>query len=161
MFLDFLESSRCLLNNLFGFISIEVSMLMNTSLQKVDLLLTLKRICNILIHNFQMKHFLPKLVRHEVVENWILFKMICGGKISDKVCESYAWSKFCWLLSKKAQFRNFDFWSILDFSWWIMIKPWSNDEYHFKILMLTKNCEDWLYVDHNWLFVQYNWFSTI
>ena len=58
-------------------------------------LLTFKRTCNVLIHNFQMKHFLPKLVRHEVVENLILFKMTCGGKISDKVCESYAWSKFC------------------------------------------------------------------
>ena len=102
VFLDFLESSRCPLNSLFGFIFIWVSMLMNTSLQKVDFLLTLKRTCNVLIHNFQMKHFLPKLVRHEVVENWISFKMKGGGKISDKVCENYVWSKFCWLLSKKA-----------------------------------------------------------
>jgi hypothetical protein len=42
---------------------------MNTSLQKVDFLLTFKRTCNVLIHNFQMKHFLPKLVRREVLEN--------------------------------------------------------------------------------------------
>ena len=96
--LDFLESSRCPLNSLFGFIFIGVSMLMITSLQKVDFLLTFKRTCNVLIHNFQMKHFLPKLVIYEVVENWILFKMGCGGKISDKVCESYAWSKFCLLV---------------------------------------------------------------
>src|ERR1051325_6163995 len=67
--LDFLESSRCLLNNPFGFIFIEVSMLMNTSLQTLDFLLTFKMTCNVLIHNFQMKHFLPKLVRHEVIEN--------------------------------------------------------------------------------------------
>ena len=147
VFLDFLESPRCPLNNLFGFISIEVSILNNTSLQKVDF----ERTYNVLIHIFQMKHFLTKLVRHEVVENWILFKMRGGGKISDKVWESYAWSKFCWLLSKKAQFRNFDFWSILDFSRWIMINPWSNDECYFKIWMLIKNYEVWLYVDHSWL----------
>src|ERR1051325_3160654 len=53
----------------FGFIFIGVSMHMNTSLQKVDFLLTFKRTCNVLVHNFQMKHFLPKLVRHKIVEN--------------------------------------------------------------------------------------------
>src|ERR1051325_1927063 len=73
VFLDFLESYRCPLNNLFGFISIGVSMLNNTSLQKVDFLLTLKRTCNVLIYMFQMKHFLTMLVRHEVVENLISF----------------------------------------------------------------------------------------
>ena len=101
VFLDFLESSRCPINNLFGFISIGVSMLNNTSLQKVDFLLTLKRTCNVLIHIFKMKHFLTMLVRHEVVENWILFKMRGGGKISDKVWESYAQSKFSWLFLRK------------------------------------------------------------
>src|ERR1051325_3071252 len=69
VFLYFLEISRCPLNTHFGFIFIEVSMFMNTSLQKDDFLLTFKRTCNVLIHNFQMKHFWPKLVRHEVVEN--------------------------------------------------------------------------------------------
>ena len=90
VFLDFLESSRCPLNNLFGFIFIGVSMLNSTSIQNVDFLLTLKRTCNVLIHIFKMKHFMTMLVRHEVVENWILFKMRGGGKISDKVWESYA-----------------------------------------------------------------------
>ena len=33
----------------------------------------------------------------EVVGNYILFKMSFGGKISDKVWESYAWLKFGWL----------------------------------------------------------------
>ena len=41
---------------------------------------------------------------------------------------------------------------ILRFSWWIMINPWSNDKCNFKILMLTKNDEVWLYIDHSWLF---------
>ena len=130
--MDFLESSICPLNTPFGFFFIEVSMFMYT-LQKDDFLLTFRRTYNVLIHNSQMKHFLPKLVSHKVVKNWILFKMRGGGKISDKVCESYAWSKFCWLLSEKAQFRNFDFWSNLEFSWWIMINPWSNDECDFNI----------------------------
>ena len=101
VFLDFLECSKSPLNNLFGFISIEVSILMNTSLQKVDFSLTLKRTCNVLIHNFQMKHFLPKLVRHEVVDNWISFKTRGGGKISEEVWRSYAQSKFGWLFTKK------------------------------------------------------------
>ena len=101
VFLDFLEISKSPLNNRFGFISIGVTMLNISSKQNVDFLLTLKRTCNVLIHNFQMKHFLPKLVRHEVEENWILFKMSCGGKISDKVWESYARSKFSWLFLRK------------------------------------------------------------
>ena len=136
-------------------------MLNNTSLQKVDVLLTLKRTCNVLIHIFKMKHFLTMLVSHEVVENWILFKMRGGGKIYDKVWRSYAQSKFSWLFFGKPKFGKFDFWSNLEFSWWIMINPWSNDECYLKILMLTKNYKVWLYVDHSWLFVQYNWFSTI
>ena len=36
VFLDFLESSRCPLNTPFGFIFIEVSMFMHSSLQKDD-----------------------------------------------------------------------------------------------------------------------------
>ena len=32
-----------------------------------------------------------------------------------------------------------------------MINPWSNYEYEFKMLMLTKNIEVWMYVDHSWL----------
>ena len=48
----------------------------------------------------------------------------------------------------------------LEFSWWIMINPWSHDEYDFKILMLTKNDEVWLCFDHIWLFDQVNWFLT-
>ena len=47
------------------------------------------------------------------------------------------------------------------FPWGIMINPWSIDEYDFKMLMLAKNHEVWLYIDHNWLFTQYSWFSVI
>ena len=98
-FLDFLESSKSPLNNVFGFISIGVTMLNISSKQKVDFLLTLKRTCNVLSHTSQMKHFLDILVRHEVVENWISFKMSFGGKISEKVWESYDQSKFSWLFT--------------------------------------------------------------
>src|ERR1051325_5733173 len=69
VFLDFLESSKSPLNKIFGFISIGVTILNISSKQNVDLLLTLKRTYNVLIHTFQMKHFLNILVRHEVVEN--------------------------------------------------------------------------------------------
>src|ERR1051325_5322381 len=69
VFLDFLERSRCTLNSLFGFIFIEASMFMYTSLEKDDFLLTFRRTYNILIHNSQMKHFWAKLMRHKVVEN--------------------------------------------------------------------------------------------
>ena len=99
VFLDFLESSRSPLNNVFGFISIGVTMLNISSKQKVDFLLTLKRTCNVLSYTSQMKHFLDILVRHEVVENWISFKTRGGGKISEKVWESYDQSKFSWLFT--------------------------------------------------------------
>ena len=98
-FLEFLESSRSPLNNVFGFISIGVTMLNISSKQKVDFLLTLKRTCNVLSHTSQMKHFLDILVRHEVVENWISLKTRGGGKISEKVWESYDQSKFSWLFT--------------------------------------------------------------
>ena len=101
VFLDFLERSKSPLNNLFGFISIGVTMLNISSKQNVNFLLTLKRTCNVLIHTFQMKHFLNILVRHEVVENWISFKTRGGGKISEKEWRSYAQSKFGWLFTKK------------------------------------------------------------
>ena len=69
VFLDFLKISRCPINTLFGFIFIEVSMLMYTSFEKDDFLLTFRRTYNVLIHNSQMKNFWPNLVRHKVVEN--------------------------------------------------------------------------------------------
>ena len=100
-FMDFLEISKSPLNNLFGFISIGITMLNISSKQNVDFLLTLKRTCNVLIHNFQMKHFLNILVRHEVVGNWISFKTRGCGKISKKVWRSYAQSKFGWLFTEK------------------------------------------------------------
>ena len=84
-----------------------------------------RRTYNVLIHIFQMKHFLPKLVRHEVVENWILFKMRCGGEISDEVCESYAWSKFCWLLSREA----------LIWKLWLLIRSWLSLKNHDQSLI--------------------------
>jgi hypothetical protein len=94
VFLDFLESLRCPLNAPFGFIFIEASILMYTSLKKDDFLLTFRRTYNVLNHIFQMKHFWAKLVRHKVVENLIPFKMSFCGNFFDKLCESYAWSKF-------------------------------------------------------------------
>ena len=100
-FLNFLESSKSPLTNLFGLISIGISMLNISSKQNVDFLLTLKMTCNVLSHTSQMKHFLNILVRHEVVENWISFKTRGGGKISEKVWRSYDQSKCSWLFTKK------------------------------------------------------------
>ena len=62
---------------------------------------------------------------------------------------------------RKSKFSNFWLLMNLRFSWWIMINPWSNDESNFKMLMLTKNLEVWLYVDHSWLFTQHNRLLTI
>src|ERR1044072_2041420 len=84
-FLDFLESSKSPLNNVFGFTSIGVTILNISSKQNVDFLLTLKRTCNVLSYTSQMKHFLDILVRHEVVENLVSFKTRGGEKVSEKV----------------------------------------------------------------------------
>ena len=58
--LDFLESLRCPIKPLFGFISFEASMFMYTSLRKDDFLLIFKMTCNVKAHISQMKHFLGK-----------------------------------------------------------------------------------------------------
>ena len=47
-----------------------------------------------------------------VVENCILFKMILGWKLFDKVWRSYAWSKFCWLFLRNPNLATFGFWWI-------------------------------------------------
>ena len=53
----------------------------------------------------------------------------------------------------------FYLWWFDGFTWGIMVKPWSNDEYKLKMLMFTKNIEVWLYVDPSWLFTSYSWLS--
>ena len=67
------------------------------------------------------------------------------------------------LTSPKEMSKFSNFWLLMNlvFPWWIMINPWSNDEYDFKRLRLTKNLEVWLSVDHSWLFIPHNWFSII
>ena len=71
--------------------------------------------------------------------------------ILDKIWESYAWSKLSWLFLQNPNLATFEFWWIWRIPWGIMINPWSNDGYNFKMLMLTKNLEIWLYVGHSWL----------
>ena len=78
--------------------------------------------------------------------------MSLGWEIYDKVWESNVWSKFGWLFLRNPNLATFEFWWIMSTPWGIMINPWSNDRYHFKMLMLTKNLEVWLYVGHSWLF---------
>ena len=63
--LDFLESLRCPIKPLSGFISIQASMFMYTSLRKNDFLLILKRTYNVLDHISQMKHFLGKTYKRQ------------------------------------------------------------------------------------------------
>ena len=65
MILDFLESLRCPLKPLFGFISFEASMFMYTSLRKDDFLLIFERTYNVLAHISQMKHFLGKTYKRQ------------------------------------------------------------------------------------------------
>ena len=86
-----------------------------------------------------------------IVGNWILFKMSFGWVISHKVWESYAWSKLSWLFLQNPNLATFESWWIMSNPWWIMINPWSNDEIYFKMRMLTKNLEVWLYGGHSWL----------
>ena len=86
-----------------------------------------------------------------IVGNCILFKMRFRWVISHKVWESYAWSKLSWLFLQNPNLATFESWWIVSNPWWIMIKHWSNYEINFKIIMVTKNLEVWLYVGHNWL----------
>ena len=95
-----------------------------------------------------------------IAGNWILFKMSFGWVIYHKVWECYAWSNLSWLFLKNPNLATFGFWWIVSNPWWIMINPWSNDECNFKILLLTKNIEVRLYVDHNWLFTQHSCFQS-
>ena len=81
---DFLETLRSPIINAFGPMSKLFFMLLVCSFEKDDFCWLFKRTCNVLTCIFQIKHFQPMLVKHEVVENWILFKTSFGWKISDK-----------------------------------------------------------------------------
>ena len=82
-----------------------------------------------------------------IVGNCNLIKMIFGLKLYDKAWRSYAWSKLGWLFLQNPNLATFGFWWIVNNPWGIMINPWSNDGYNFKMLMLTKNLEVWLYAN--------------
>ena len=86
-----------------------------------------------------------------IVGNLILLKMSFIWVISHKVWEIYAWAKLSWLFLQNPNLTTFESWWILSNPWWIMIKPWSNDELSFKMRILTKNLEVWLFVGHSWL----------
>ena len=86
-----------------------------------------------------------------IVDHGILFKISFGWVIYYKVRESYAWSKLSWLFLQNPNLATFESWWILSNPWWIMINPWSNDEISFKMRMLTKNLEVWLFIGHSWL----------
>ena len=105
-----------------------------------------------------MRAFLDLGVWRWIVGNCILFKMIFGWVISNKVWESYAWSKLSWRFLQNPNLATFESWWILRNPWWIMINPWSNDELSFKMRMLTKNLEVWLYLGHSWLLPQHSRF---
>ena len=101
VFLDFLESLGCPLSNPCGLISIESSMFIYEALTQKVFLLTFWKDLKCLSLYLLTGSFLELEGWREVVGNWILFKMSLGGKISDKVWESYAWSKFGWLFLYK------------------------------------------------------------
>ena len=81
---DFLETLKSPLINACGPMSKLFSMLLVCSFEKDDFCWLFKRTCNVLTCIFQIKHFQPMLVKHDFVENWILFKTSFGWKISDK-----------------------------------------------------------------------------
>ena len=72
-----------------------------------------------------------------VVGNWILFKISLGLEISDKVWESYAWSKFGWLFLRNLNLATFEFWWIRSIPWKIMIN-------HDQMMNITSKYWCWL-----------------
>jgi len=100
--LDFLESSRCPLHpSCWKFFHLELLSWCKMPWQKVTFCWLLKGPIMYELITPKWSIFWPWHVRHKVVENWISFKLSFGWGISDEVWESYAWSKFSWLLLKK------------------------------------------------------------
>ena len=85
-------------------------------------------------------------------------KCLCWPKILkyDKVMPGQSLVDFSY---RNPNLSFFYFWWVRSISWEIMINPWSNYGYHFKMLMFTKNLGVWLYVDLSWLLTWYSWFS--
>ena len=92
----------------------------------------------VLAHISQIKYFLDLILeRQSCRELNFLKNELWLGKIW--------WSmwKLCLVIiqltfpKENPNLATFDFWWFWESYWWIMIKPWSNDEYHLKMLMLT------------------------
>ena len=128
VFLDFLESLGCPISNLFV-------------LSQLDLPCSCKKLW-------------PKRCFCWLFKRTYLFmsaKWALDGKFLIKYEEVMLGQNFGWLFLRNPNLATFEFWWIRSITWGIMIKPWSNDGYYFKMLMLNKNLEVWLYVGHNWL----------
>ena len=100
--LYFLETSRCPLHpSCWNFFHLKPLSPCKLPWQKVTFCWLLKGPIMYELITPKWSIFWPCHVRHKVVENWISFKLSFGWGISDEVWESYAWSKFSWLLLKK------------------------------------------------------------
>ena len=106
---------------------------------------------NVWIHIFPWMHFLN--LRDEDELYWIVFysKWALDEKFLIKYEEVMPGQSFVDFSYRNPNLATFECWWIRRIPWGIMIKPWSNDGFYFKMLMLTKNLEVWLYVGHIWI----------
>ena len=100
----------------------------------------------IFIFQTQVMAFDPQGV-FEFPSKWISFKMITNGNFSEKVWRS------CDLVKVQLTFdcpklETLASWTFLSYSWWVMIKALSNDEYSIKMMKLTKILDFHLQNDH-------------
>ena len=106
---------------------------------------------NVWTHIFPWVHFLNLRAEDELYgigfsSKWALVKKFLINY--EKVMPGQS---FGWLFLWNPNLATFEFWWVRSISWGIMINPWSNDGYYFKMLRLTKNIEVWLYLGQNWL----------
>ena len=100
--LDFLEIPRCTLQSLcWSFLHLKNLSWCKLPWQKVSFCWLLKWPIMYGLISFKWSTFWTWEYIYKVVENWISFKMGFGWGKVDEACESYAWSKFSWLLLRK------------------------------------------------------------
>ena len=152
MILYLLESPRCLLQFLFwSILHLKMLYWCKRSWQKVAFVDFWKMTYNVWAHIFEMVHLLILGDEEKLYGIGFSSKWALAGKFLikyEKVMLGQCLVDFSYINPNLA---ILNFWWIMSISWGIMINPWSNDGYHFKMLMLTKNLEVLLYMGHIWL----------
>ena len=114
------------------------------SWKKVSFVDFLKMTCNAWACIFQMVHLLNLRIEYKLYGIVFFSKWALVGKFLinyEKVMLGQILVDFSYR-NPNLPFLTFD---------GLGAYPWSNDGHHFKILMLTKNLEVWLYIGHCWL----------